>query len=113
MDTPSSRLLAAAQAAVETTDAQGRRLTLRRLSALDKLRLFKAAGPQLAQNPPWLGTALLAASVTAIDDIPIPAPTSEAQIEAIVQRLGDEGINAVSAALLPPAPALDASAAKN
>jgi hypothetical protein len=113
MDTPSARLVAAAQAASETTDALGRRLTLRRLTALDKLRLFKAAGPQLAQNPPWLGTALLAASVTAIDDIPVPPPISEGQIEAIVQRLGDDGINAVSAALLPPGPALDASTAKN
>jgi len=113
MDTPSARMVAAAHATTETTDALGRRLTLRRLTALDKLRLFKAAGPQLAQNPPWLGTALLAASVTAIDDIPVPPPVSEGQIESIVQRLGDEGINAVSAALLPPAQALDASTAKN
>ena len=82
MDTPSARMVAAAQAATETTDALGRRLALRRLTALDKLRLFKAAGAQLAQNPPWLGTALLAASVTAIDDIPVPPPTNEAQIEA-------------------------------
>ena len=113
MDTPSARMVAAAHATTETTDALGRRLTLRRLTALDKLRLFKAAGPQLAQNPPWLGTALLVASVTAIDDIPVPPPVSEGQIESIVQRLGDEGINAVSAALLPPAQALDASTAKN
>ena len=113
MDTPSARMVAAAHATTETSDALGRRLTLRRLTALDKLRLFKAAGPQLAQNPPWLGTALLAASVTAIDDIPVPPPVSEGQIESIVQRLGDEGINAVSAALLPPAQALDASTAKN
>ena len=113
MDTPSSRIVAAAQAVTETIDALGRRLALRRLTALDKLRLFKAAGPLLAQNPPWLGTALLAASVTAIDDIPVPPPVSEAQIEAIVQRLGDEGINAVGAALVPAAAELDASAAKN
>jgi len=113
METPSSRLIAAAQALTETTDAQGRRLALRRLTALDKLRLYKAAGPELAQNPPWLGTALLAASVSAIDDIPVPPPINEAQIEAIVQRLGDDGIKAVSAAVAPEAPPLDASAAKN
>ena len=45
------------------TDSDGRRLTLRRLTALDRLRLFKAAGPVLAQNQPWLGMALLACSV--------------------------------------------------
>ena len=113
MDTPSARLIAAAQAASETVDAQGRRLALRRLSALDKLRLYKAAGPVLAQNHPWLGMAVVAASVTAIDDIPVPPPTNEAQIEALVQRLGDDGINAVGQVLASEAPALDASAAKN
>ena len=113
MDTPSARLIAAAQSAPDTTDAQGRRLTLRRLTALDKLRLFKAAGPQLAQNQPWLGMALLAASVTAIDDIPMPPPATEAQIEALVSRLGDDGIDAVAKALAPDVLPLDASAAKN
>ena len=113
MDSPSSRLIAAAQAAPEVTDALGRRLALRRLTALDKLRLFKAAGPQLAQNQPWLGMALLAASVAAIDDIPVPSPANEAQIEALVAKLGDDGINAVAAALAPETAPLDVSAAKN
>ena len=46
----------------------------------------------LAQNQPWLGMAVLACSVTAIDDVPVPAPTTEQQIEAMVARLGDAGI---------------------
>ena len=81
------------------TASDGRRLTLRRLTALDKLRLFKAAGPALSQNQPWLGMAMLASSVTAIDDVPIPPPTNEPQIEALVGRLGDAGIAAVGAAM--------------
>ncbi len=104
-DTPSSRLIAAAQAAAETTDADGRRLSLRRLTALDKLRLFKAAGPVLAQNQPWLGMAVLAASVVAIDDVPVPPPATEAQVEALVARLGDHGIAAVAGAFASVAPA--------
>jgi hypothetical protein len=103
--TPSSRLIAAAEAAPEAVDETGRRLTLRRLSALDKLRLYKAAGPQLAQNAPWLGIALLAASVVAIDGVPVPAPATEAQIEALVGRLGEHGLAAVAAALAAPAQA--------
>jgi len=99
MGTPSARVIATAQAAPSVTDAQGRRLQLRRLTALDKLRLFKAAGPGLAQNQPWLGMAVLAASVTAIDDVPVPQPASEQQIEALVGRLGDAGIAAVGEAL--------------
>ena len=113
MDSPSSRLIAAAQAAPEAVDAQGRRLTLRRLTALDKLRLFKAAGAELAHNQPWLGMALLAASVAAIDDVPVPPPTNEAQIEAMVSRLGDDGIAAIANALAPDTAPLDLSAAKN
>jgi phage FluMu protein gp41 len=110
MDTPSSRLIAAAQDAPEVTDAAGRRIALRRLTALDKLRLFKAAGPGLSQNQPWLGMAVLAASVAAIDDIPAPFPASEAQIEALVQRLGDAGLSAVATGLDSAAPALDVAA---
>lgn len=98
-DTPSARLVAAAQAAPVTTDARGRELSLRRLTALDKLRLFKAAGPGLAQNEPWLGMAALACSVAAIDGVPVPPPVTETQIEALVARLGDDGLGAVSAAL--------------
>ena len=98
--TPSMSIIAAATNERVVTDASGRRLGLRQLTALDKLRLFKAAGPELAQNDAWLGMAMLANSVTAIDDIPMPSATNELQIEAIVGRLGDVGISAVADALL-------------
>lgn len=101
MGTPSSRLIAASQQAHSVTDALGRRIGLRRPGALEKLRLLKAAGPGLAQNQPWLNIALYAASVTEIDGVPVPAPASEAQIEALVGRLGDEGLAAVAQALAP------------
>ena len=71
------------------------------MGALDRLRLFKAIGPMLAQNPPYLGMAMLASSVTAIDDVPVPAPATESQIEALISRLGDTGISAVADALRP------------
>jgi len=80
-------------------DHDGRELVLRRLTALDRLRLFKAIGPVLSQNNLYLGMVTLAASVTAIDAIPVPAPTTEGQVEALVARLGDVGIAAVAAAL--------------
>ncbi len=98
---PASAIVASAAAEQVAITADGIRLTLRRLSALDKLRLFKAAGPHLAQNEPWLGMALLASSVVAIDDVPVPVPSTEHQIEAMVARLGDAGIAAVASALRP------------
>jgi hypothetical protein len=39
--------------------------------------------------------------VTAIDDIPIPSPSTETQIEALVGRLGDSGIEAVAQTIEP------------
>ena len=105
---PGSGIIAAAAAEQTVTTADSTRLTLRRMNALDKLRLFKAAGPVLAQNEPWLGMALLASSVVAIDDVPVPLPATEQQIEAMVARLGDAGIAAVAAALRPDASAQSA-----
>lgn len=82
--------------AVDVVDAGGRVLTLRPPHALDRLRLFKAVGPELAQNPLYLGMALLACAVTAIDGVPVPPPTNEHQIEQIIGRLGDVGLRAAS-----------------
>ena len=96
---PSATIISAAVAAPTIIDGSGRRLTLRRMTSLDKLRLFKAAGPILAQNQLWLGMAMLACSVAEIDNVPIPPPTNEQQIESMVGRLGDLGISAVAAAL--------------
>lgn len=84
---------------IEAVDKRGRVLTLRRLSVLERLRLFKAAGPELAQNHPWFGMAVLAASVAAIDNVPVPIPANEQQIETAVSRLDDDGLAAVAAAL--------------
>jgi hypothetical protein len=97
--TPSASIMAAAAATDTVVAGDGRRFTIRRLTALDRLRLFKAAGPVLAQNPPWLGMALIASSVVAIDDLPMPPPSNELQIEAMIGRLGDVGVEAVAQAL--------------
>jgi hypothetical protein len=69
------------------------------MTALDTLRLFKAAGPVLAQNGPWLSLAGLAFSVVEIDGVPVPAPVTEAQIESLIDRLGDEGLAGIADAL--------------
>jgi|GEM_PF-1318410 hypothetical protein len=93
---PTNSILASAAESKVVKDELGRLLTVRRLTALDTLRLFKAAGPELAQNQAWLGIASLALSVIAVDDIPIPLPVNETQIESIVSRLGEEGLDAAA-----------------
>lgn len=98
---PSAAIIAAAAAERQVVDGTGRKITVRGLTALDKLRIFKAAGPELSLNQAWLAVAVLASSVTAIDDVPIPFPANEAHIEAIVSRLGDGGLEAVAEAIEP------------
>jgi hypothetical protein len=100
MHSPTQQIVADSAAAFRVNDRGGRELFVRRLSALDRLRLFKALGPDLAENAPYVGMALLAISVTEIDKIPLPPPMSEGQVEALIQRLGDDGLAAVSDALL-------------
>ena len=103
MDTPTRQVLAAAVEHLTVTDANGRSIELRRPNALDRLRLFKAVGPALAENDRYLGLSMLAACVTAIDGVPVPPPATENQIEALVQRLDDPGLTAIGNALEPPA----------
>ena len=38
----------------------------------------------------------LAFSVLEIDGVPVPAPVTEAQIEGLIDRLGDEGLAAIA-----------------
>lgn len=94
--TPSRNITQDAAKTFTATDRGGHRLLLRRLTALDTLRLFKAAGPGLAQNEAWLSMAGLVFSVLEIDGVPVPPPATEAQIESLVDRLGDEGLATVA-----------------
>ncbi len=97
--TPTLMVTSNAARTIAATDKQGRKLLLRRPTALDTLRLFKAAGPILARNEPWLAMASLASAVVEIDSLPIPAPVNEVQIEALIDRLGDDGLVAVADAI--------------
>jgi len=114
MATPGESIVAMAKLTHNTTDRDGRRISVRQLNALDRLRLFKAVGSALVENSAYFGVAYLAASVTAIDDAPIPWPTCEAHIEALVGRLGDAGLDAVSDILsLSPRATVDSDVAGN
>jgi hypothetical protein len=81
------------------TDKAGRKIQLRRVGVLEQLRLFKALGPELSLNDPYMNFAIISASVSMIDGIPLPFPTSEANVEALLEKLGGDGIVAVDAAI--------------
>ena len=97
--TPSQTIVADSQRTHEVEDTLGRSLVIKRLNALDRLRLLKAAGPDLSQNDAWLNVAALAMSVVSVNGIPRAAPVSERQVEQAVLELGDEGLDAIAGVL--------------
>ena len=99
MTTPTSLIMSDANRRFDVIDSIGRKLAIRRINALDRLRLLKAAGPELSQNDAWLDVAALAISVVEIDGVPRTIATNERQIEAMVSELGDSGLQSVAEAL--------------
>jgi hypothetical protein len=99
LTTPTNLIISNAYQTFEIFDGHGRRLTIRRINALDRLRLLKAAGPELSQNDAWLNMAALALSVLEVNGTPRVIPTNERQIEVMISELGDDGLQTVSDAL--------------
>ena len=113
-DTPSQAIVKAAAMPQAVTDAQGRTLGVKKLGPLDRMKMFEMVGPENAKNEPYLGYAILALHVTGIDGEPVGRPANRLQLEALVQRLGDDGLDAVGAAIQSTMPAdPDPDAIKN
>ena len=80
------------------TDALGRRIKVRRLQPLDRFRLLRLIGEQ-TKNDAYLGYAAYAYAVAELDGERYPPSTSVVQLEAMLQKLGDEGFAAVAIAM--------------
>ena len=91
----------AAGEAITVTDSLGRELRMRKLDALAELDLIEAAGGTLAENRRWMVMATLAFCVTDIDGVPLPRANDRLTLRGMVKEVGNEGIQAVIAALAP------------
>lgn len=89
----------AAAAAHEATDPRGRKVALRKLNALDRMRLTELVGGENAKNEAYMTYATLAYHVAGIDGDVVPKPATKAQLEALVQRLDEDGLAAAVQAL--------------
>lgn len=94
-ETPSQAIVKAASQTAAVTDPRGRSISLRKLNALDRMKLFELVGADNAKNEQYLGYATLAYMVAAIDGESAPRPTTKLQLEAMVQRLDDDGLEAI------------------
>ncbi len=81
------------------TDNAGRKLQLRRIGVVEQMRLFKALGPELSANAPYMHGALIGAAVAMIDAVPMPFPASEAGLEAALERIGLDAMPLIANAM--------------
>lgn len=97
--TPSEDLVARALSEVTVTDARGRVIKLKKPGVLAQYRLVEALG-ETAKNQVYTAMVLPIIYVAEIDGEAVFQPTSKREIEALIQRLEEEGIEAVSAAVM-------------
>jgi hypothetical protein len=91
---PAAQAIAKAQASAEVIDARGRIITLRKPGVLAQFRLIEALG-DTAQNQVYMGLVLPLIFVSDIDGEAVVLPTRKSEVEALIQRLDEDGIEAV------------------
>jgi hypothetical protein len=81
-------------------DSAGRTIKVKRLSALDRVRLFRAMGATDSENRLLQSYAATAAAVTEIDGHPVPFPSTSLQLDALIGRLDEHGLASAIEALI-------------
>jgi len=91
---PSDQIVQQANAEVTVSDERGRVIKLKKPGVLAQFRLIEALG-ETAKNEVYMGMVLPLIFVTSIDDDPVYQPASKREVEALIQRLDEDGIAAV------------------
>jgi hypothetical protein len=92
---PAQQATAKAAEAFEVKDEKGRTITLKKPGVLAQFRLVELLGAT-ASNDVYMGMVLPMIYVAAIDGDPVPAPLRKSEVEALIQRLDEEGVAAVA-----------------
>lgn len=92
-DAPSVEVVKAATAEASVKDARGRNITLRKPGALAQFRLMEAVG---GTNAGYIHMCMPLIYVAAIDGDTISPIRTKGEVEALVQRLEEDGLVAVS-----------------
>lgn len=97
VETASQKIIADAATTVTVTDIDGREIEIRNLDATLKRRIYKALSAENQRKEQYLGMVFLAACVLKIDGEPVKFPSSELLFDALIDRLGDNGLDAIGA----------------
>lgn len=93
-NTPAAQAVAKASATAEVLDERGRLITLKKPGVLAQFRLIEALG-DTAQNQVYMAMVLPLIFVSSIDGEAVIPPTRKSEVEALIQRLDEDGISAV------------------
>lgn len=95
--TPSEELVRQAIQEETVTDARGRKITLRKPGVLAQFKIVEAVGPETAANQTYMQMVNPLIYVGAIDGDDVFLPATKREVEALIQRLDDDGLAAVFA----------------
>ncbi len=93
-ETPTEQVLAEAASTVSIRDAQGRVIVLKKPGILAQYRIIEVAG-ESSKNEVYMRMVLPLIYVTELDGIPISQPANKLQLESLIQRLDESGVEAV------------------
>jgi hypothetical protein len=91
---PSDQVVNQAHKEISVTDGNGRVISLKKPAVLTQYRLIEMLG-DAARNQVYMGMVVPLIYVSAIDGEPVFVPTTKRELEALIQRLDEEGIEAV------------------
>lgn len=94
-ESPTQQVIAKANAETIVTDATGRVIKIKKPGVLAQYRLVEIVGAEAAKNDVYMSMVLPLIYVSEIDDKPLPQPRSKAEVDALIQRLDEAGIEAV------------------
>lgn len=94
-ETPTDQVMAKASESEVIKDSCGRSIKLKNPGVLAQYRLVKMIGAESAKNEVYVNMLVPLLWVSEIDGDSVGVPLSEREIEALIQRLGEEGISAI------------------
>lgn len=95
-ETPTDQVLAKSMETASVTDKRGRVIVLKKPGVLAQYRIIEVAGDS-AKNEVYMSMVLPLIFVTEVDGDPILQPANKLQLEALISRLDEHGIEAVMA----------------
>jgi hypothetical protein len=98
--TPSQQIVDDGNEIKFVTDAKGRSIGVRKIKMSIRRRVLKTLTAASAGKGSYLGLCMMAASVDSIDGEKVAFPSTELQFDALIDRIDDEGLEAISSTMV-------------